>query len=141
MLVWLAAGLLAASVGWKYRGLLVAATQPTPTPKPIVFDNGSVRGGASAASQATASQAPAPLPPGTLRKCLRAGASPTYTDVTCPAGYREAGVDTRRVTVVPGLAPAAAPAASRPLLRGVLGGPDERLRDKLMERAIEGSGR
>ena len=59
----------------------------TPTPKPIVFDNGTVR-----QYEPTPPPAVPSLPNGVLRKCVRGGET-TYTNVSCPAGYKERSVD------------------------------------------------
>ncbi len=105
-----ALALFVAAVGWRYRHAeWVQAVVGPPAPakaKPIVFDNGTVR-----APPVRASDAAAPPAATGLRKCLR-GQTISYTDQPCPPGSREAEMNRGAVTVVPGQAPAAKPAAS-----------------------------
>jgi hypothetical protein len=145
VVIWVVAILLVASAGWHYRESFAALSRSAPPPKPIVFDNGTVRQYqvADPASQAVAE----PLPDGVMRKCVRRGET-TYTNVSCPAGFKEKPVDGSRMTVVSGgdtprpAAAAPSPAATRNALRDALDvGGDDRLRERAMDRVIDGNGR
>ncbi len=120
-------------------------------PSAIVFDNGSVRD--LAAPAAPGASAPATKvtelsPPGAIRKCVR-GDRVTYSNLTCPAGFRERPIKAEPVTVVPAVRlPATPPAAALPgqapgqnnprSLRDVLDlKPDEQLRQRMIDRAVE----
>jgi hypothetical protein len=66
-------------------------------PKEIVFDNGSFRDAPSpAASEPTQVALSAP---GALRKCVR-GDRVTYSNLTCPPGFKERQVSSDKVTVI-----------------------------------------
>ncbi|MDR7331822.1 hypothetical protein [Roseateles asaccharophilus] len=78
-----------------------------------------------------------------LRKCVN-GQQVSYTNVECPAGHREQAVTAAPVNVVPAT-PVARPAAAASggggqaaLHRALDVAPDEQLRERLMDRAIEG---
>jgi len=135
--VWIAVVLIALAAGWRYRGAVTAWLTPEPPPKPIVFDNGTVR---DMGDPASAPPAAAGLPAGALRKCTR-GSETQYTNVACPPGFKEKPVSSDRVNVLPaGDAPAAKPAAAPPgerprNVRDVLDPDAERLREKVIERA------
>jgi hypothetical protein len=122
-----------------------------PKPREIVFDNGSVRD--LAAPAAPGASAPATKltelsPPGVMRKCVR-GDRVTYSNLTCPAGFRERPIKAEPVTVVPAVrVPATPPAAAPPgqapgpnnprSLRDALDlKPDEQLRQRMIDRAVE----
>lgn len=93
-----------------------------------------LQGWAGAAQSAAAPTA------GPLRKCVN-GPQVTYTNAACPAGHKEQAVTAAPVNVVPATpVPKAAPAAaSGPLLHQVLDvKQDTTLKDKMMERAIDG---
>ncbi|MFG6466045.1 hypothetical protein [Roseateles sp. BYS87W] len=78
---------------------------------------------------------------GALRKCVR-GTEVAYTDADCPAGFAAAQVKAPPVNVVPATpVPKASDAASGPtaLHRALDMTRDDTLRDKIMERQIEGA--
>lgn len=131
--------LVLASAAWRYRAWLTPDA-PAPAPRPVVFDNDHATPPpppASAAPGAATVRAP-----GALRKCVRGG-EVSYTDRACPAGFREREVATDRVTVMPA-APVAATAtsASRRTLKQQLDVADEdRLRERMIDRAVEGATR
>lgn len=142
-----AALLIALSVAWGKRQSLQALWAPPPAPaQPIQFDNGTVRdmGGASDAAPSAAAAQPQ-FAPGAMRKCYK-GQQVTYTNVVCPAGFKEAPVAGPPVNVVPGLAAARKPADAPPAagrgrasLHDTLDlSQDDRLRERMMERAIDG---
>lgn len=152
-LLGVAAVLVAAAVAWKYRHDLSAlAVAEAPPPAPFVFDNGSVR--ERPVRDDAAASAPRSLPRGVLRKCVR-GSETSYTNVECPPGTKERRVDDSRVTVLetggsarPASTPASAPTSAseggaRKTLRDALdlNGPDPQLRERAIDRAIQGSGR
>ncbi|HEY0953790.1 MAG TPA: hypothetical protein VGE36_03465 [Roseateles sp.] len=80
--------------------------------------------------------------PGLMRKCVH-GQQVSYTNSECPAGHREQALTAPPVNVLPAtpVAKPADPGSSGPssLHRALDLTPDSRLKDKLMERAIEGS--
>lgn len=147
LLRWLALVALAAVVlsvafsVWRsgvVRGWLT--TTPDSPPK-IVFDNGSVRD----APMPAASEPPktaALSPPGVLRKCVR-GDRVTYSNLTCPAGFRERPVSQDGVTVLPSQGPAAGPvagaqAAPHEKMRSALDlQRDEKLRQRMIDKAVD----
>lgn len=80
---------------------------------------------------------------GGLRKCVN-GQQVSYTNVECPPGHREQAVTAGAVNVVPAT-PVARPAAAASsaggqaaLHRALDVAPDDQLRERLMERAVEG---
>ena len=90
---------------------------------------------------------PAAFPRGALRKCVR-GQQVSYTNVACPAGSREEAVADAPVNVLPAtpvarVAPPQAPGSSAPssLHQALDLTRDDKLRDRIMERAIEGATR
>jgi hypothetical protein len=115
----------------------------TPPPKPIVFDNGSVRDTLPAPASAP-STVTVLSPPGVLRKCVR-GDRVTYSNLTCPEGFRERTVSDDKLTVVPAPATAKPPAKTataetRPgrALQGALDvQADEKLRQRMIDRAVD----
>ncbi len=138
-------GAIVASAAWHYRDSALAqsllGTTPKPQPKPFVFDNGSVRDHAPASSEPGQPVASS-LPQGALRKCAKGG-EVIYTNVACPARYKELGVG-GNVNVVasaeaakPAKAEASGASAPSKLHKALGMTPDERLRDRMMERAIE----
>lgn len=140
---WVAAGLLLlllASVGWRYRGLAQDWLTPERPLRPVMFDNDHAT---PPPPPGSAAAAPATRPPGALRKCVRGGET-TYTDRSCPPGYRERDVQADRVTVLPA-APqpvAASQAGRRKTLKQALDVADEdRLRDRMIDRAVEAGSR
>lgn len=134
---------LAASIAWRYRALLGDWAAPTaPPPKPFVFDNGTVRDQRPASQPAGPPVATTAI--GAPRKCVR-GSETTYTNFSCPPGFREARIADDRVTVVPGAAgtkqtasPRAGQAPSA-LHEALDLKRDDELRRRVMERAIEGA--
>jgi hypothetical protein len=132
--------LIAASAAWRYRGAMSSGAPTAPSvSKPFEFDNGTVREQPAPASAVASSR------PGGLRKCVR-GNEVAYTDKVCAPGFREKPVASDRVSLVasPAAAPpttlsgAASQSAGPALLRDKLDlSQDARLRDKVMERAIE----
>ncbi len=132
------------SGAWRYRHAVNEWLTPPPPPKPILFDNGTVRQYAPPASQPGGKAVVAALPPGVLRKCVR-GSETSYTNLSCPPGFREKPVDGSRVSVVPAGERAAVPAAAAPpgqarkTLNDALDlSKDEQLRQRIMDRAIAG---
>lgn len=134
--VWMAVVLIALAAGWRYRGAVTAWLTPEPPPKPIVFDNGTVRDmGVPASAPAAATG----LPAGVLRKCTR-GSETQYTNVACPPGFKEKPVSSDRVNVLPAgdtsaAKPAAPPDERRRNVRDVIEPDAERLREKVIDRA------
>jgi hypothetical protein len=131
------------AIGWKTIGRWLAP-EPAVPPRPIVFDNGSVRDQPASAPPAKAARPrPAVAAPGQLRKCLLPGGSVSYSNLACPPGAREAAVRSDGVTVLPSGLPAGQPGAAatppaggtRPLQ------PGETLQQRAIERAIEQSTR
>lgn len=89
---------------------------------------------------AGAAQSAAAPAAGPLRKCVN-GQQVTYTNAACPAGHKEQAVTAAPFNVVPATpVPKPAQAAgSAPLLHQVLDvKPEPTLKDKMMERAIDG---
>ncbi len=147
--LWPAVALVVALVAWRHRDELKEFFSPPPEPaKPIVFDNGTVRDTTPPPPEADAAAAPAPLPRGVMRKCLR-GSEVNYTDRECPPGFKEKPVSGSKFTVVPGQGggaanpspPPAKPGADRPkTLKDALDmRPDDRLRERAIDRAIDPS--
>ena len=113
-------------------------------PPPIVFDNGSVRELPQAASgPATVA---ALSPPGVLRKCVR-GDRVTYSNLTCPPGFRERTVAQDKVNVVPAVLPTAGkarPDGQKPheQMRDALDlKRDDKLRQRMVDKAVEAEAR
>ena len=76
---------------------------------------------------------------GPLRKCVN-GQRVSYTNAQCPPGHKEEAVTAPAVNVLPATpVPRTAPASSAPLLHQALDVKrEDTLRDKAMERAIDG---
>jgi hypothetical protein len=143
-----AALLIALSAAWgKRQSLQAFLAPPSPPAKAIQFDNGTVRDMGDASDAASAVAARPQFAPGAMRKCFK-GQQVTYTNVTCPTGFKEAPVAGPPVSVVPGLAAgkpaspadlAAAGGKGRSSLHDALDlSKDDQLRQRLMERAIDG---
>lgn len=139
----LLASVVMSAIGWKTIGRWLAPVPATP-PRPIVFDNGSVRDQpASEPATQRARPRPAVAAPGQLRKCLLPGGGVSYSNLACPPGAREATVRSDGVTVLPSGLPAGQPGGpaapppggTRPLQ------PGETLQQRAIERAIEQSTR
>lgn len=77
---------------------------PEPPPKPVVFDNGTVRSWVPASAPVAGPTAA----PGPVRKCRR-GAEVVYTNGECPPGSREQALQGGTFTVVGSPQAAAAP--------------------------------
>lgn len=89
-----------ALLAWRYRNTELIQSFITPTtstPKPIQFDNGTMRQYLSAAE--IAATKPTTKPPGELRKCKR-GAATSYTNDLCPPGAKEYELTNGTVNVV-----------------------------------------
>lgn len=135
--------LLAASIGWRYRAVFADWLQPEPPPKPFVWDNGSVRDTPPASAPAPV-QATAP-PVGAMRKCVK-GSETTYTNFSCPPGFKEAAIKNDRVTVVAGT-PVPKPEgakqgeATSALHEALDLKRDDELKRRVMERAMNGAER
>ncbi|MBL8306477.1 MAG: hypothetical protein JNM33_07250 [Rubrivivax sp.] len=138
-MVLVVAALLLASVAWRYRSQISAWLAPEPLPRAIVFDND-----ASAPPPLPASAAAGPLvrPPGVMRKCVR-GSQTSYTDRPCPPGFRERDLAADRVTVLPAAPVAAAsqPGQRKTLKQALDVADEDRLRERMIERAVEGATR
>jgi len=128
----------------------------------LVFDNGSVRDGQPAPD---GPRVAAQSAPGALRKCVR-GERISYSNLGCPEGWREQAVARGQVNVIaappspsahrtattttpgspqPGAAPGAqgrpgAPGAQEALRQSVDLRRDEALRERQVERVIDGGG-
>ncbi len=146
LLGWLALAALALAVlaGLQREGsFLGRLLRPEPPPRPIVFDNGTVRSHGAASQPGAAARPQARLAPGALRRCSR-GSETAYTDRACPPGFTEGTVSRGTVNVLSG-GGAPRPAAQdtpRPPARSTLHdvldlGADPRLRERTMERALE----
>ncbi len=138
--------LIAVAASWRHRAAIDDWLAPTTArPKAIVFDNGTVREAAPAATRALASA----MRSGSLRKCMR-GQQTTYTNSDCPPGFHEKTVAADRVTVLEAQ-PTAATAAATPGSAGtgaqrrlhdaLVLRADKQLRQRMMERAIESGSR
>jgi hypothetical protein len=147
LLRWLAMVGLAAlvlSVAFSvWRSGIVRAwlTTAPDSPPQIVFDNGSVRDAPMpAASEPTKTAALSP--PGVLRKCVR-GDRVTYSNLTCPPGFRERPVSQEGVTVLPAPRPVAgsvpgSPATPHEKMRSALDMQrDEKLRQRMIDKAVD----
>jgi len=140
----LAIVLVALSVAWGKRHALDGwFATPDYQTKSIEFDNGTVRASRSA-SDASATSEQSRLPAGAMRKCQKGGQI-SYTDVTCPPGFKEMDVGGPPVNVLPAQASVAKPAEgpslgkTRSSLHDALDlSRDDKLKDRIMERAIEG---
>jgi hypothetical protein len=130
---------------WRHRddAWVQALWRPEAPPKPVVFDNGSVRAAAQPMVPASAAAKGPDNLPGQMKKCIK-GKQVVYTDQPCEAGAKVASVSGGNVTVVPSIAPKpAAPAqgAQAPSGRSTLHDAldlngNDNIRDKMMERAI-----
>ncbi len=127
--------LAALGLGWHQRQRLQAWVESVPlqastSPGPAVAD-------------ATSSKTPSKFKPGDLRKCVK-GQQVSYANVECPPGHREQAVTAAPVTVLPATpVPKPATAASGPsaLHKALDMTRDDGLKDKLIERAVEGATR
>lgn len=141
-IVFAAALMFAGSILWGNRKSWFPDTAPVVAPKAIEFDNGTVRK-PRVALDIMGPPAPAGLAPGELRKCTQ-GLTVEYTNMTCPVGFRESAVTAPKVSVVATTAPAKAEdrgqgAQVRSAMRDALDiSKNDRLREKMMERVIEG---
>lgn len=110
------------------------------TPKPFVFDNGTIRDNPAPAS--APKQATLQSPPGVLRKCVR-GDTVTYSNLDCPIGTRERPIKADTVTVLPAIEAPLATLPNKPAgkthaaLQNALDlKRDEELRRRMIDRAI-----
>ena len=139
--------LLAGVVGmtaWRHRddAWVQALWRPEAPPKPVVFDNGSVRDSAVRMPPQPKAEGPDNLP-GQMKKCVR-GKQVIYTDQPCESGAKVVAVTGGNVTVVPSLTPkASAPTSAGPtqadrstLHQALDVHGQDNMRDKMMERAI-----
>lgn len=107
---------------------------PVEKPRPIVFDNGSVRDLPASVPAVPLKPRVVQSPPGKLRKCLQPDGGVVYSNLTCPPGAKEAAVRSDGVNVVSSGLPKTPPAdGTRPLQ------PGETLQQRALERAIEGA--
>lgn len=126
-------------VAWRLRlhESVQALVRPAPPPPPpIQFDNGSVR---DSTQTVRVPAGELPTPDGKPRKCQR-GAEVVYTQLVCPAGFREAAMGQGTVNVVAGDAPRKAGPGHPPLQTGLPSarGPADgkpSLQDQMIERA------
>ena len=134
--VTIVACIVVGSIGFKRLAGWVSPA-PVEPPRPIVFDNGSVRDVPASAPAVPMKPRVAQSPPGRLRKCLQSGGGVVYSNLACPPGSRETEVRSDGVNVLPSGLPArpAAPpvGGTRPLQ------PGETLQQRAIERAIEGA--
>jgi hypothetical protein len=128
---------------WRHRNdaWVQALWRPEPAPRSVGLDNGSAREPAAPGKPVAGTSLPAPANlPGQMKKCVR-GQQVTYTDQPCEPGARVGTVTSDKLSVVPGaVAPPTAPDAApkgRSQLHDALDlNEPEKLRDKMMERAI-----
>jgi hypothetical protein len=138
-----AALLIALSVAWgKRQSIQTLFAPPPPSPKPIQFDNGTVREFAPSSSASSSSDR-SQIASGGLRKCFK-GQQISYTNMECPPGSTEKPVAGPPVNILPAQASAKSDEAraqdkAKPSLRGALElDRDVNLKDRMMERVIEG---
>lgn len=124
---------IALGVAWSYRAKLAAAAAPEPAPKPIVFDNGSIR------ESPTYRQLKAHEAPGGLRKCIHRSGEVTYSNMPCEASQRTAPVSGERFSVVEVPKPAASTSAQQRLHQALDLKRDPQLRERMMDHTINGS--
>lgn len=145
-LLFAALAAVALSIAWNQRAPLQRLfAAPSPPPKAIQFDNGTVRQYTSpeaSSSAAAAATKTSSFQPGAMRKCLK-GSEVQYTNIACPPGFKAAAVAGPPVTVVEGLpakpASATPEASGRARLQGALGlsADDGSLKERIMQRAID----
>ena len=131
---------------WRHRddAWVQALWRPEAPPKPVVFDNGSVRDSAVPVQPPASAAAKGPDNlPGQMKKCIK-GKQVVYTDQPCEAGAKVAAVTGGNVTVVPSNTPkpatqpqgGQAPAGRSTLHDALDLNSNDNIRDKMMERAI-----
>lgn len=136
--------LLALSAAYSKRQALQDWWSPPAQHQPpaLQFDNGSAKSAGQGSKEGAPSSSSA-LAPGALRKCVK-GQQVSYTNVECPPGHQEKPVAGQAVTVLPAPPKATASAPAQPrsgaaALRGALDvSTDTGLRDRMMDRAIDG---
>ncbi|MFG6489322.1 hypothetical protein ACG04R_21745 [Roseateles sp. BYS78W] len=142
-LVVLVVVLSALGLAWQQRERLRAAVMPEPV---VVIGPG---GGDLAGAPRPAGEAAArpTSRSGALRKCVKSQ-QVAYTNVECPAGFKEQAVTAAPVNVVPatpvarGAEPQTSGSSAPSALHEALGlTRDDKLRDRITERAIEGATR
>jgi hypothetical protein len=130
---------------WRSGAIQSWLTTAPSQPQEIVFDNGSVRdlpGPAASVPTRTAALSA----PGVMRKCVR-GERVTYSNLTCPPGFRERPVSAEGVSVVPAVRNPAGSnqqptAAPHERMRDALDlKRDEKLRQRMIDQAIEAEAR
>ena len=138
-----ALALISLAAIWGKRDTMDDWLIPTATSiaKPIQFDNGTIRNYGNTSDRSSSSGSP-PVPPGTLRKCVK-GQQVSYTNQTCPLGSNENPVAGPPVNVMPSQAAAkpetAQPSKTSASLRDALDvSRDENLRERAIERTVEG---
>jgi hypothetical protein len=131
--------LLLASVAWRYRGMAQAWLTPEPPLRPVLFENDHAT---PPPPPGSAAATPAMRAPGAMRKCVRGGDT-TYTDRSCPPGFRERDVAADRVTVLPAAPQAVASQAGRrkTLKQALDVADDDRLRERMIDRAVQAGSR
>ena len=121
---------VALSVAWSYRAKLTEASAPVPPPKPIAFDNGSIR------ESPTYRQLKPHEAPGGVRKCVTRAGDVTYSNMPCEANQRTAPVSGDRFSVVEVPKPAASTSAQQRLHQALDLKRDPQLRERMMDQTI-----
>lgn len=132
---------LASYVFGLYRnGTLRSWLSTTPNvPREIVFDNGSVRDAPSPAGSGPTQVALSA--PGALRKCVR-GDRVTYSNLTCPPGFKEREVSSDKLTVISNdgtkkpQSKAESGSAQKTLHNALDLKPDDQLRQRMIDNAV-----
>jgi hypothetical protein len=132
---------LVGALAWKFRAPLFGSPDAQQTPaKEIVFDNGTLH--QRVYDKVPEHEAKAILPG--LKKCLK-GNSVVYTNFSCPPHYKVADMRTDRFNVVDGQRSdnkavhsdrPASPHAQKALQKALDLHPDERLKERMIDRAI-----
>ena len=127
--------LAAAALAWQKREQLQAWAGQAPTLATLVPTSSEPSAGARPGADGAKPR------PGGLRKCVK-GQQVAYTNVECPPGYQDQAVTAAPVNVLPATPvskPVASSSAPSALHQALDITRDDKLRDKLMERAVEGS--
>jgi hypothetical protein len=126
--------LAALGLGWQQRQRLQAWAEAVPL---------QVSTGSGPLADATSSKTSSKFKPGDLRKCVK-GQQVSYSNVECPAGHQEQAVTAAPVNVLPATPvpkPAATGSGPSALHKALDITRDDSLKDKLIERAVEGPAR